>query len=178
MKKLIYIFCTILMCIAHEGYAAKEGTDNVHFSGALVAEPCTLSDEDANIKLDFGTIIESYLYQYQRTLSKPFAIHLTDCDPTLYKTVGVTFQGNEDVELPGMLMLDPSSTAQGVVIGITLQDGTPLPVNKSSPYLSLMAGNNVLSFMAYVKVKPSVLLQKNLQKGDFQAVATFILDYQ
>uniref|UniRef100_UPI001F557CA2 fimbrial protein n=1 Tax=Enterobacter asburiae TaxID=61645 RepID=UPI001F557CA2 len=83
--------------------------DNIHFSGALVAEPCTLPDSDTDIHVDFGTVIVKYLYQYQRTKSQMFTIHLENCDPSILKTVSVTFKGTTDDELTDMLTLDTSS---------------------------------------------------------------------
>ncbi|MBE4916814.1 type 1 fimbrial protein [Enterobacter cloacae complex sp. P6RS] len=178
MKNLAWVLYVFLSCMIQRGYAASDGMDNVHFHGALVAEPCKILDSDANILLDFGTVIESYLYEYHRTLSKPFAIHLTDCDPSLYNTVSVTFQGTADSELTDFLALDPTSTAKGVAIGLTLSDGTPLAVNKASPYSMLSSGNNTLYFKTFIEAKPSGLLNNSLQVGEFRSVATFVLSYQ
>ncbi len=152
--------------------------DNIHFSGALVAEPCKLPDADTDIHLDFGTVIEKYLYQYQRTKSQPFSIHLNDCDPSLMNSVSVMFQGTADTELTQMLALDTSSTAKGVAIGLELKDGTPLAVNKSSPFTELSQGNNTLDFNAYVQAQPTTIVNKTLVAGDFTAISTFILAYQ
>ncbi len=41
--------------------------DNMYFHGALVAEPCTLRPGDEDIRLDFGSVIDKYLYTYGRT---------------------------------------------------------------------------------------------------------------
>lgn len=57
--------------------------DNMHFSGALVAEPCTLRPGDEDIRLDFGTVIDKYLYTYGRTPGKAFSLVLQDCDISL-----------------------------------------------------------------------------------------------
>jgi len=42
------LFLLLLSFIIAGGACAKE--DNVHFSGALVAEPCRLPDDDKNIR--------------------------------------------------------------------------------------------------------------------------------
>ena len=178
MKKFILVLCVIMLIPCQAAFAAKAQPDNVHLSGALVAEPCTLPDSDTDIHLDFGTVIESYLYEYRKTLSKPFFIHLIDCDPSLYNTLSVTFQGPPDSEDPGILALDPTSTAKGVAIGFALQDGSPLSVNKPAPYQTIAQGNNTLAFSAFVQAEPSAVLNKTLVVGDFKAIATFILSYQ
>ncbi|MEP9267631.1 fimbrial protein [Enterobacter asburiae] len=158
--------------------SAAQAADNVHFSGALVAEPCTLPDADTDIHVDFGTVIVKYLYQYQRTKSQPFTIHLEDCDPSVMKTVSVMFEGTTDDELTDMLALDPASTAKGVAIGLELPDGSPLAINKATPHQQLVKGNNSLSLNAYVQAKTAVITTKTLTAGDFTATANFVLNYQ
>ncbi|EOL8944466.1 fimbrial protein [Cronobacter dublinensis] len=157
---------------------AAMAADNVHLSGALVAEPCTLPDTDTDIQLNFGTVIEKYLYQYQRTKSQPFSIHLKDCDPAIMSSVSVTFQGAADKELTTLLALDMSSSAKGVAIGLELADGTPLAINKPSPFSQLTRGNNELSFNAFVQGLPSVIQNKTMVSGDFVATSNFVLTYQ
>lgn len=152
--------------------------DNVHFSGALVSEPCTLPDSESDIKLDFSSVIEKSLYQNQRTKSQQFEIHLKDCDPALMDTVSVTFEGSADAELTTMLALDPSSSAKGVAIGLELVDGTPLAINQTGTYQPLNYGDNSLIFNAYIQAKPSAISQKEIVAGDFSAISTFILEYQ
>ncbi|WP_436876551.1 fimbrial protein [Siccibacter turicensis] len=176
MKMKLCLLCAVVnMALTHGVFAAE---DNVHFSGALVSEPCTLPDTDADIKLDFGSIIKKSLYEYQRTMSKPFEIHLQDCDPSLMQTVSVTFQGTADAELKDMLAIDASSTAKGVAIGLELADGTPLPLNKAGPFSQLSAGNNTLTFNAYVQAKPGFLENNNIVAGNFSTIGTFVLAYQ
>ncbi|EKM6455979.1 fimbrial protein [Cronobacter dublinensis] len=166
-----------LLALALSG-SVSAAEDNVHFSGALVSEPCTLPDADTDIHLDFGTVIDKYLYQYNRTKSQPFSIHLQDCDPVILNTVSVTFQGMADNELTTMLALDASSVAMGVVIGLEQADGKPMIINKPGPLLHLTPGNNTLNFNSFVQVKPSVLETKSLKMGEFTAVTTFVLAYQ
>ncbi|WP_426712641.1 fimbrial protein [Cronobacter muytjensii] len=170
------ILLAALALVFSAGAPAAE--DNVRFSGALVSEPCTLADADTDIRLDFGSLIEKYLYQYQRTKPQPFSIHLQECDPTLMNTVSVTFQGTADTELTELLAPDAASTAKGVAIGLTLADGTPLAINKASPYTQLSSGNNTLTFNAYIQARPTVITNKSLTAGDFTATANFVLAYQ
>lgn len=157
---------------------AAQAADNVHFSGALVAEPCTIPDADTDIHIDFGSVIVKYLYQYQRTKTQPILIHLDECDPSIMKTVSITFKGTPDSELTDMLALDGASTAKGVAIGLELTDGTFLAVNEHSPYTQLTSGDNLLKFGAFVQAQPSVIANKTLTPGEFKAISTFELTYQ
>lgn len=176
MKLLTLIPAVLTGAMMFNSVSAAE--NNVHFHGALVAEPCTLPDSDTDIKLDFGSVIVKSLYQYQRTKSQPFTIHLEDCDPTLMKTVSVTFSGTADDELTTLLALDPSSTAKGVAVGLELPDGSPLAINKAAPYQQLVSGNNALTFNAYVQALPVYIANSNIVLGNFTVISSFVLNYQ
>ncbi|EPH6761665.1 fimbrial protein [Cronobacter dublinensis] len=175
MKPIVLLFVTTFALATTATHAAE---DNVHFSGALVTEPCTLSDADKDIHLDFGSVIEKSLYQYQRTESQSFSLHLLECDPAVLGTVSVTFEGTADTELTTMLATDPLSAAKGVAIGFELTDGTALAINHPSPYKQLTSGNNTLTFNAFVQAKPTVIANKSLIAGAFSAISTFVLAYQ
>lgn len=171
------ILLCITLCFSLSGFAAA-AEDNVHFSGALVSEPCTVPDADKDIKLEFGDIIKKALNEYGRTISKPFFIHLENCDPSIMDSVSVMFQGNADSELPDMLAIDTTGSAKGVAIGLELEDGTPLAINKSSPSRQINSGSNVLGFNAYVSLLPTAKAGNTLVAGNFSAVTNFVLQYQ
>ncbi|RJF53864.1 type 1 fimbrial protein [Serratia inhibens] len=158
--------------------AATNPQVNVLYRGSLVAEPCTLMPEDESILLDFGTVIDKYLYLNTRTHSKPFQLHLIDCDTRLGKTVKMTFSGTESVALPGLLALDGSSEAKGVAIGLETQDGQALALNQQSRGNEIGDGNNTLTLQAYVKGEPEAIKNKAIEQGMFTAVATFSLEYE
>ncbi len=175
MKK--FVSCTAAsLYLAGSHYALA--ADNVHFTGTLIAISCTLPDSDKDITLDFGTVIEKSLYQYQRTKSQPFTIHLENCNPAIAGSVNVTFQGIADSELTNLLALDSVSTAKGVALGLELADGTPLAINKAAPWVPLASGNNSLNFNAYIQALPSQIAARSLTAGDFIATSTFVLSYQ
>ncbi|MEX7606156.1 fimbrial protein [Enterobacter asburiae] len=174
--KLLTLFPALLASVVI--FNVAKAADNVHFSGALVAEPCTLPDEYSDVQLDFGSVILKSLYQYQRTKSLPFTIRLEECDPSLMSLVSVTFEGTPDDQLSTLLALDPSSTAKGVAIGLEQSDGTSLDINKNGQFQQLTQGENTLKFLAYVQIKPDALTNKSVSAGDFSAIATFKLNYQ
>ncbi|MBI3310208.1 MAG: type 1 fimbrial protein [Serratia liquefaciens] len=158
--------------------ASATAADNLKFSGALIAEPCSILPGDENVQLDFGTVVDKYLYLNQRTHSKPFQIRLTDCDTSIGKTVKVSFSGTENSALPGYLALAPESLAQGVAIGIETSSGNLLALNDLSDAYPLSDSNSVINLQAFVRGEPQVLAEKRLTRGPFTAVATFNLSYE
>lgn len=159
---------------------AKAGSDdnNVHFYGALVAEPCVIAPGDEDIRLDFGTVIDKYLYLNTRTLGLPFEIRLVECDLTLGNMVKVTFTGTENTALPGLLAINDSSQASGIGIGLETQAGKPLPLNKESDKYLLQKGSNTIVLKGYVQGEPRAIMEKSIGRGAFSAVATFNLEYE
>ncbi|MEX3098861.1 fimbrial protein [Serratia ureilytica] len=170
----------LLLSVLITGISASisAAEDNVKFSGTLVAEPCIIPPGEENVPLDFGTVVEKYLYANQRTHSQPFTIHLTECNPDIASSVSVTFSGTPSASLPGLLALDASSGAMGVAIGLETQDGQPLPLEQAAPATALSAGENQLVYQAYVQGEPGAIAARNIGQGAFTATATFNLSYE
>ena len=149
--------------------------DNMRFHGALVAEPCTIRPGDDAISLNFGTVVDKYLYSNQRTLGKQFQIHLINCDISLGTTANIVFTGNDNVNLPGLLAVDSSD--MGIAIGLETLAGKPLYLNQSSDDIALNTDNNIITLKAYVQGEPDAITQRTIKRGEFNAVATFNLQY-
>jgi type 1 fimbria pilin len=161
--------------IAPASFAAE---NNVYMHGALVAEPCVIPPGDGEIALDFGTIVDKYLYSHTRTAGLAFSVHLAECDLSLSQTVRLTFQGVENAELPGLLAVDAGSGAKGIAIGLETPDGKPVALNKPGEKFMLQAGSNVIPLMAYVQGEPGALANRGIERGVFSATATFSLEYE
>ena len=155
-----------------------QAADNLRFHGALVAEPCVIPPGEEHITLDFGTVIDKFLYLNNRTHGQGVALHLTQCDLSLAKTVKVTFSGIENTALPGVLALSPGSQASGIAIGMETPGGKRLPMNKPWGQQGLVSGDNVLRLQAYVQAEPEARKHQSIQRGPFSAVATFNLEYE
>ncbi|HHQ6589891.1 TPA: fimbrial protein [Serratia fonticola] len=151
---------------------------NVRLHGALVAEPCVIPPGEENVRLEFGTVIDKYLYTNQRTHGQAFEIHLTECDLSLGKTVKVTFSGDENPHLKGLLAIEGGSEASGIAIGMETQAGQPLPLNKGGEGYRLVSGNNTLTVLAYVQGEPNAIASRAIERGRFSAIATFSLEYE
>ena len=167
MEGLLTVLCLTLLLASGASRA-----ETMRLYGALVAEPCTLAPGDENIVLDFGTVIEKYLYLNQRTHGKAFALHLTGCDVQPGSGVTLTFSGPPNAALPGLLALEG-----GIAIGMETPEGKPLPFNKASELYPLVPGDNVLTLQAYVQGEPEAIRQQTIGRGAFSAVATFNLAY-
>jgi type 1 fimbria pilin len=152
--------------------------ENMLFHGALVAEPCVIPPGKEVIQLDFGSVVDKYLYLNQRTHGIPLIIELAECDLSVGKTVTLTFTGTENPNLPGLLLPQAGSQAAGVAIGLETPEGQPLPLNQSSAKYPLRAGNNGIQLRAYVRGEPQAIAQKSITHGAFNATATFILGYE
>lgn len=151
--------------------------DNMVFRGTLVADACTLWPEDTLIDVDFGSIIDRYLYVNTRTPPKSFAIRLKDCDTTLNKTMMISFTGNENSSLRGMLALDNGSDASGIAIGLETSEGEKIIINKNNVNL-LHDGENILQFQAYIQGEPDAIKARKIEKGAFMTTATFNISYE
>ncbi|OOV89396.1 MULTISPECIES: fimbrial protein [unclassified Pseudomonas] len=165
----------LALMLAHSLTAQAE---NVRLHGALVAEPCVIVPGDENVQLNFGTVIDKYLYANQRTRGQAFDIRLMACDPSLSKTVKMTFSGVENPHLEGLLAIEGNSQASGIAIGMETQAGRKLPLNTSGEGIRLVNGNNTLTVLAYVQGEPQAIAKHNIQHGPFSAIATFSLEYE
>lgn len=151
---------------------------NISYFGNLVTEPCIVSPEDGAIDINFGTIIDSYIYKYIRTPAQVFTIRLQDCDISVSNSLMITFQGAENSFLPGFLALRNNSSAKGIAIGLEYENGEPLSLNTSSKVQKLVNGENILKFYTFVKGEPGAIENKSITVGFFSSFATFIFDYQ
>ncbi len=65
----------------------------------------------------------------------------------------------------------------GIAIGLETLAGKPLYLNQSSGDIALDTGNNIITLKAYVRGEPEAISQRTIKRGEFNAVATFNLQY-
>jgi len=168
------IIFSVIGCIcATPGYSSGD----IYVHGTLIAEPCTLMPGDEAIEIDFDTIVDNYLYINTRTHPEPFSIHLIDCDVADGEGVKVSFTGNENSNLPGLLALDPGSSATKLGIGIQSETGDLIPINTETALYPLVDGDNTLKFQSFVEAELVAIKSKAIGLGTFVATAVFILNY-
>lgn len=175
---IITLLCVMVLPAAPLPGAQAAGGTGVHMYGTLVAEPCIIPAGEDEIKLDFGTVVEKFLYQYARTASQPFSIHLAECDLSIGTTVRMTFLGTESTALPGLLAPDAGSSVRGIAIGIETPEAKTIRINKASDKFALRSGDNHIPFRAWVQGEPQAVSHKKITPGAFSATATLALEYE
>ncbi|EBX5569282.1 fimbrial protein [Salmonella sp. 741265055_HSA] len=149
--------------------------DNLHFSGSLVASPCTLTMQGTGIaEVDFSSLESSDFTPDSQSARKPLVFELTDCDSALSNGVQVTFTGTEATGMRGILAIDSHSGASGIGIGIETLSGVPVGINdEEGAIFTLVTGNNALSLNAWVQHLPG----EDLVPGTFFASALVTFEY-
>ncbi|KKZ18006.1 exotoxin [Serratia marcescens] len=175
--KCLTVAALLLVQVA-VGQLAQAANNNLRLHGVLVAEPCVIPPGEEEIELDFGTIIDKYLYLNTRTPGQKFEIRLAECDISLGNTVAVTLLGTESSALPGMLAINAGSQAKGIAVGLETQEAKPVPLNKKSGEFFLQEGSNVIALKAYIQGEAKAITDQTIGRGPFNAVATFYLEYQ
>ncbi|EGT0664409.1 type 1 fimbrial protein [Salmonella enterica] len=167
-----------MLSLTLTAFSAEALDNNVQITGRLVTEPCSLDSTTADIPLAFGNLVAKYFYTTKRTPGEPFIIRLLGCDPSVGKTVSVTFIGSESDSLPGLLVPDAGDT-QGIAFGIETDDVNAQPVllNKPSPVFDLSNGTTELHLRGYVQGEPDAIANQSILTGPFTGTATFELAY-
>jgi type 1 fimbria pilin len=162
--------------------AAAAGTE-MHFGGALVSTPCTLSAQDANLQLPLTTVSKRFFIRNTRTATQHFQLHLEHCDLARAAQVHITFKGQDDGahQLKDDLAVVPTGTngVQGIALGLEDGQGNPLPLNVSSTGQKLTSGDNVIPLGVYIAAEPAAVKDPTrITPGGFSAQANFVLEYQ
>lgn len=169
----------LLLCCWLLPLAESHAVDNLYFYGHLVNEPCTINEENQNIELDFDAIPAKNLYDYNRTQGYPFTITLSDCDLSLATLVNIRFNGAENSALPGLLEIASNPQGAGFAIGLETTDRKPIKLNSlDAEQRLLQEGENQFRFHAYIQGEPEAITNKTIDIGPFNAVVTFMLDYE
>lgn len=160
------------------------GTDltgtSVHFHGTVLSLPCSVAPGSEKILVDFKEVSAKELYLNKTSTPVPFSIRLNNCTTAVYDSVTVTFSGDESNKLSNHLAIKPVSGggAAGVAIGMKLQNGQDVELNKATPLTRLSTGNMNLGFTAYLEGEPDALQKREIKYGPFTASARYTLNYQ
>ncbi|WP_231617122.1 fimbrial protein [Erwinia sorbitola] len=155
------------------------GTD-INFHGTVVSLACSIAPGDERVLVDFQKVSTKDLYLNKRSSPIPFSIRLADCTTDVFNSVTVTFGGSKNKELPNHLAIvaDSPGGAAGVGIGLQMQNGNSIELNKASPAMLLSTGKMSLNFRAFLQGEPDALKNGAIQYGPFTAVANYTLHYQ
>ena len=157
-----------------------QASSNITYSGNLVALPCSVEPSNQNLWIDFGQNLNSndfYLGHRGEYSDREFSFELKDCNTSMGNVISATFSGNSTSE--GLLLLDSSSEASGIVIGLETLSGQPLLINNQSAGATpITDGDMTIRLRAYLQATPSALLNKDIKPGWFQATMTYTLHYE
>lgn len=173
--------CLAMLLVLTPGVRA--GTSNlsgeVTINVTVLAPPCDISEDDQRgITANFAPVSYRQFYNGSAGPQSDFALHLSNCDSSMAKSIHFTFSGTEEPSLPGMLALDPASGAKGVAIGIKSDNGTAININHPSDAFALSDGSMVFNFIAWLQATPEALANRNILPGDFSAQAVISLSYE
>ncbi|MDX7778919.1 fimbrial protein [Aeromonas hydrophila] len=152
------------------------GELNLH--GRIIDQPCVVAPESLEQEVEMGVVDVKQLYASGAGEQVPFSIRLINCKPGIFRMAKVTFTGSKDAQLSGGLAFT-AGIAKGA--GIRLYDVTQTPLELGTPsrgYLLGGSADNELQFFARVEGHPDALAAKNIQPGDYSAVANFIVAYE
>ncbi len=152
--------------------AANQGQGVINFKGTVINAPCGIAPESADQSIDFGQISKAHLNNNGQSIQKPVDIKLVNCDlEGASKTVEVQFTGTTAVDEQNT---DLGLSKTNAIIRMAAQDGTLVAFDGSNKTnaTKLMDGDNTLHYQAWVQKGT-----KNVEEGEFSAVANFNLTY-
>ncbi|WP_230354403.1 fimbrial protein [Lelliottia sp. WAP21] len=156
---------------------------NIDFSGNLSDRPCIIDPAHQDQNVVFERIADLTFNNWPgKSYTERFSIKLKHCDVTTFrKVLRLTFLGSEETALPGHLKV-AGNNAGKLGIGIVDTDGSSL-LELGNSHNSGMGSKVVglgltLNFGAFIQSTPEAIANKSVQPGDYNAIATFELDYQ
>ena len=158
--------------------AAAAVEDNLYFSGTLVNEPCVLAVEDELLELDFKSVVDKELYLNGRTRGQPITLRLQNCQLGTGKSkVNITFSGIESIDPPGLLVLQ-NADVHGLLVGLETAGGKLLALNKTHAMGTLVKGDNLIDFNAFLQGESQALADRSIGLGSFHAALNFTISYE
>lgn len=152
--------------------------DNLKFDGELVREPCTLSPDDENLSLNFGTIIDKYIYINERTEPLMMKINLMNCDASIAQFLHLSFKGAASSELPGYLSMTTNGVMTGVAIGVLDIYKKSVSINSNDRVeMRISDGDDSVEFYVFLRGEPTAIKNKLIKRGGFSATMFFFLAY-
>ncbi|HEM6841197.1 TPA: type 1 fimbrial protein [Providencia stuartii] len=174
------ISVALCVCSALPSVSLAANSNDIQYSGTLIALPCTVDPIYENFGVDFGGNINTKdLVDGQRRYSKEdILFHLTDCDTSLGNSISVKFSSVSTTD-NGLLNVDAGSQASGIAIGLETPSGVALPINNTQvePLMPIKKGDMTIRLRAYVQAVEGATVE-SIQPGFFTATLTYMLIYQ
>nr|WP_282565789.1 fimbrial protein [Providencia rettgeri] len=170
----------LFFCSALPSVALAANSNEIQYSGTLIALPCTVDPVYENFGVDFGGNINSRdLVDGQRRYSKEdILFHLTDCDTSLGNTISAKFSG-VSTTANGLLNVDAGSQASGIAVGLETPGGVALPINNAQvePVMPITDGEMTIRVRSYLQALEGATVA-SMTPGFFTATLTYTLVYE
>lgn len=178
MRSLSLLSTAALMLSTYSLGAQAANSNEIQYSGTLIALPCTVEPKFENFLVEMGEVNSKQLYLHGRTNGVQFEFELKDCDTSLGNWITASFTGNSNEQ--GLLKFDPISEASGAAIGIETISGVLLPINPAQPYPSqaIKEGATTIKLRAYVQGDSESVASQSITPGYFVATMTYTLGYE
>jgi type 1 fimbria pilin len=165
-----------LTTFAFSSAAMAEGSGRMTVSGSIIKTQtsCAIAPESIDQTVTLGQVADAALLENNgsgKSVPQHFNIRLEDCEVSGGNSVTVTFVGAEGKD--GRLGI--TGSASGASVALTDGAGNVLELGKPSKNFSLQNGNNILPFTVYLQGDG---VPGNIQAGDYQAAAGFMLNFQ
>lgn len=175
------ISAVLCVCSALSSVSLAANSNDIQYSGTLIALPCTVDPIYENFGVDFGGNINSKdLVGGQRRYSKEdILFHLTDCDTSMGNTISAKFSG-VSTTVNGLLNVDAgSSEASGIAVGLTTPSGVALPINNMQvvPVMPITQGEMTIRVRSYLQAVEGATVE-TIEPGFFTATLTYTLIYE
>lgn len=171
---------SLLICGVLSSVALAANSNNIQYSGTLIALPCTVDPIFEHFGIDFGNNINTKgLVGGQRRYSKEdILFHLTDCDTSLGNSISAKFSG-VSTTANGLLNVDAGSQASGIAVGLETLSGVALPINnaKVEPGTPITDGQMIIRIRPYLQGVEGATVE-SIIPGFFTATMTYTLVYQ
>lgn len=177
MNKITRLCLTLLFCLWGVLPSNSYANGKIHITGRYISSACTLMPGSENIDVEFGTIIDKYLYRNIKSPFESFVISLTDCKPEVAQSVKIYFNGPENNILPGYLAVNEDGGVKGIGIGIMDNKKQLLPINTAFSEHDIQDTDMNIQFYTQVRGEPDAIEKKLIGRGEFTASATFMLSY-
>lgn len=167
-------------CSSLTSVAQAANSNDIQYSGTLIALPCTVDPLYENFGVDFGGNINTKdLVDGQRRYSQEdILFHLTDCDTSLGNSISARFSG-VSTTASGLLNVDAGSQASGIAVGLETPSGVTLPINNAQvePVIPITQGEMTIRIRSYLQAVEGATVD-TIEPGFFTATLTYTLVYE
>lgn len=155
-------------------HAAGAGSGTITFEGEILEAACSIKPGNSDQTIALGGIAKSQLATGGLSGTESFKIELTGCSVAALtdKTISATFTGAESADVSGALGITGNAKGAGIVL--VDGSGTAVTLGTATKVQFLQAGDNTLTFGAFLKGKAT----GDITPGNFAAVTNFSLAYK